>query len=225
MNEKVDQLGDYLELEAQNDSLARENARLMNILINQKQQSSRAQLNLDSTIRTQYEFIPAEICNKTLRLRNNMMTLCVGSKDGVQPRMGVVSAQGIVGVITNVSDHYSQVIPVVNSHSRISAAIKGSNYFGSLRWMDSDPQIMQLEDIPKHAPISVGDTVITSGYSSIFPKDLEVGRVTTFEVERGSSNYSIDVRLFNDLYNLSYVYVIKNRLQEEQRTLENSANE
>lgn len=224
LNNKVDQLSDYLTLEKQNDSLAAENARLMGVIINQTIKSTHT-LEVDSVLSQQYTFLPSEICNKTLNLRNNYFTLCKGSDDGVKPMMGVVSAEGIIGVITKVSPHFSEMIPLINSQSRISAAIKSSDFFGSLRWAGTDPKIMRLEDVPKHAPVSVGDTIITSGYSSIFPRGLSIGTVTNFEVDKGSSNYSIDIRLFNDLYNLSYVYVVINKLMEEQLTLETPQDE
>ncbi len=223
-NNKVDQLSDYLKLDAQNDSLVRENAKLMDIIINQRSTTDIDTLS-DTLLLQQYSFIPAEICNKTIHLRNNYFTLCVGSLDGVESMMGVISVEGIVGIVTKVSEHYSQVIPLLHSQSRISASVRGLNFFGNLVWTDSDPRVMTLEAIPKHAPVSIGDTIVTSGYSSIFPKDLPIGTITNFEVAKGSSNYLIDVNLFNDLNSLSYVYVVKNKLKEEQIELERSSNE
>lgn len=226
-NNKTDQLGDYLKLEENNDSLARENAKLMNIIINQPPASVRISdtIKVDTILANQYSFISAEICNKTLNLRNNYFTLCKGSNDGIKSRMGVVSAEGIVGIITKVSPHYSRVIPLIHSQSRISAAVKNSEFFGSLRWQDSDPRVMRLEDVPRHAPVSVGDTIITSGYSSIFPRGLPIGTITYFEVEKGSSNFSIDIRLFNDFYNLSHAYIVVNKLMDEKLILETEADE
>ena len=223
-NNKVDQLSDYLKLDAQNDSLVRENAKLMDIIINQRTTTDIDTLS-DTLLLQQYSFIPAEICNKTIHLRNNYFTLCVGSLDGVESMMGVISVEGIVGIVTKVSEHYSQVIPLLHSQSRISASVRGLDFFGNLVWTDSDPRVMTLEAIPKHAPVSIGDTIVTSGYSSIFPKDLPIGTITNFEVAKGSSNYLIDVNLFNDLNSLSYVYVVKNKLKEEQIELERSSNE
>ena len=223
-NNKVDQLSDYLKLDEQNDSLVRENAKLMDIIINQRTTAEIDTLS-DSLLLNQYSFIPAEICNKTIHLRNNYFTLCVGSKGGIEPMMGVISAQGIVGIITKVSDHYSQVIPLLHSQSRISVSVRGLDFFGNLIWTSSNPRVMTLEAIPKHAPISVGDTIVTSGYSSIFPKDLPIGTISHFEVAKGSSNYVIDVDLFNDLNNLSYAYVVNNKLKQEQKQLEQSSDE
>jgi len=223
-NNKIDQLSDYLTLDQQNDSLVRENARLMDIIINQR---ATAQLDTfaDTAYTKQYDFIPAEICNKTINLRNNYFTICAGSMDGVKPTMGVINAKGIVGITTKVSEHYSEIIPLLHSQSRTSASIKGSDFFGNLLWVGSDPSIMRLEAIPKHAPIAAGDTIITSGYSSIYPKGLLIGTVSTFQVDKGSSNYSIDVKLFNDLFSTSYVFVVKNNLRQEQISVETSINE
>lgn len=224
-NNKVDQLSDYLKLDEQNDSLVRENAKLMDIIINQQSATASIDSLSDTLLLQQYSFIPAEICNKTIHLRNNYFTLCAGSVHGVKPVMGVISAEGIVGIITKVSEHYSQVIPLLHSQSRISSSVRGSDFFGNLIWTDTDPTLMTLEAIPKHAPISIGDTIVTSGYSSIFPKDLPIGTITNFEVAKGSSNYVIQVKLFNDLNNLSYVYIVNNKLKEEQIELEKSSDE
>ena len=223
-NNKVDQLSDYLKLDEQNDSLVRENAKLLDIIINQNN-TSRTYTTTDSSLLQQYSFIPAEICNKTIHLRNNYFTLCAGSTNGVKPMMGVISAEGIVGITTRVSDHYSKVIPMLHSQSRISASIRGLAFFGNLVWKNNDPKIMTLEAVPKHAPISIGDLVVTSGYSSIFPKDLPIGTISNFEITKGSSNYVIDVKLFNDLNNLSYTYLVNNKLKEEKLNLENNIDE
>lgn len=224
INNKVDQLSDYLSLDEQNDSLVRENAKLMDIIINQRTTSEIDSIT-DTLLLQQYSFIPAEICNKTIHLRNNYFTLCAGSVNNVKPMMGVISAEGIVGIITKVSKRYSQVIPLLHSQSRISASVRGSNFFGNLNWTKTDPNQMTLEAIPKHAQISIGDTITTSGYSSIFPKDLLIGTITNFEVAKGSSNYVIDVNLFNNLNNLSYVYIVNNNLREEQIKLESFEDE
>lgn len=223
-NDNVDQLSDYLKLDEQNDSLVRENAKLMDIIINQNSTTIIDTLN-DTLLLQQYSFIPAEICNKTIHLRNNYFTLCAGSMDGAKPMMGVISADGIVGVTTRVSNHYSMVIPLLHSQSRISASIRGLDFFGNLVWKQSNPRVMTLEAVPKHAPISIGDMVVTSGYSSIFPKNLPIGAISSFEIAKGSSNYVIDVEIFNDLNNLSYAYLVNNKLKEEKLKLENNINE
>ncbi len=224
LNNKVDQLSDYLKLDEQNDSLARENARLMDVIINQRINTPKSIL-LDTLLLQQYSFIPAEICNKTIHLRNNYFTLCAGKIDGAKPMMGVISTEGIVGITTKVSENYSQVIPLLHSQSRISASIKGLHFFGNLVWKEANPRIMTLEAVPKHAAISIGDTIVTSGYSSIFPRDLPIGTIVNFEIAKGSSNYVIDVGLFNDLNNLSYAYLVNNKLKEEQLNLENDIDE
>ena len=223
-NDNVDQLSDYLKLDEQNDSLVRENAKLMDIIINQNSTTLIDTLT-DTLLLQQYSFIPAEICNKTIHLRNNYFTLCTGSMDGAKPMMGVISAEGIVGITTRVSDHYSIVIPLLHSQSRISASIRGLDFFGNLVWKESNPRVMTLEAVPKHAPISIGDMVVTSGYSSIFPKNLPIGAIISFEIAKGSSNYVIDVELFNDLNNLSYAYLVNNKLKAEKLKLENNINE
>lgn len=212
LNNKVDQWADYLSLDDQNDSLANENARLMDIIINQHYVTPG--LDADSMLAKQYEFIPAEICSKTLELRNNYFTLCGGRANGILPNMGVISERGLVGIVMKSNEHFAQVIPLIHSQSKISASVKKNNFFGSLVWKNNDPRVMQLEAIPKHASIAVGDTIITSGYSSVFPKGVMIGRIKDFEIEQGSNNYSINVELFNDLHNIPYAYVVKNKMKE-----------
>lgn len=223
LNNRVDQMADYMSLDDDNDSLAMANAKLMDIIINQK--AVVPEMDADTLLQKQYDFIPTEICSKTLNLRNNYFMLCGGTLQGIEPNMGVISEQGIVGIVMKTSEHYAQVIPIIHSQSKISAAIKKNSFFGSLVWRESDPRSMKLEAIPKHAPISVGDTIVTSGYSSVFPKGVPIGVIKSFVVEQGSNNYDVDVSLFNDMHNLAYAYVVRNRLSEEFNTLQSETDE
>jgi rod shape-determining protein MreC len=135
--------------------------------------------------------------------------------------MGVISSnKGIIGVVRNVSENFAHVISILNSQSRISCSIKSRNGHGSLRWRDLDPLRISLVDVPKHEKIVVGDTVITSGYSTMFPRGILVGVIESYKVVSGSNNYLITVKLFNDLTNVKYAYVIKNGFGAEQKALE-----
>ncbi|MFZ4542999.1 MAG: rod shape-determining protein MreC [Saprospiraceae bacterium] len=207
------------------DSMAEENARLYARLGNAK---FNEYLVKDSTlvrdslnhIRQQYIYISALVINNSISLANNYITINRGRKHGVLPGMGVFSAKGVVGVVKNVSENFAQVISVLHQQSRISASLKNSNYFGTLRWKDqSDITHITLETIPKHAVIQAGDTVQTSGYSYIFPVGLPIGTVENYQVETGSNYFSADVKLFEDLGRLKYVYVINNLMRYEQDKL------
>jgi len=139
--------------------------------------------------------------------------------------MGVIGDRGLIGIVREVSSHYAHVISVLNSQTRISCTVKPHAYAGHLVWKDIDAEHMTLMSIPKHVSISIGDTVSTNGYSTIFPAGIDVGRVVEFSVEKGSSNYNIKVRLFNNVPNTKVGYVIINHLSEERRELESVSDE
>jgi len=210
----------YLSLEEVNDSLAKHNAELLEQFINLKPTAS---IKSDQTI--QYKLLPARVIRNTYNLRNNHITLDIGEQNGVTRDMGVLSEKGILGIVRNTSDNYAHVVSILNSQSRISCTVKPYAYPGNLVWKNLDPNFMTLESIPKHVEISVGDTIITNGYSTIFPANIEVGTIAAFKTERGSSNYEIKVSLFNNVPNAKWAYVIKNNLAEEQLQVENLGDE
>lgn len=210
----------YLSLQEVNDSLSTHNSILMEKFINIKSPNP---THPDTSL--QYEIIPSRVIRGTFHLRNNHMTLDAGSKDGVKKDMGVISENGILGIVREVSANYAHVISVLNSQSRISCTVKPYAYPGNLIWKDLNTNFMHLESIPKHVDISVGDTIITNGYSTIFPSDIVVGTIRSFEVEVGSSNYSIKVKLVNDIPNTKVAYIIQNNFSEEQKELEEIENE
>jgi rod shape-determining protein MreC len=213
----------YWQLSAVNDSLARENAELKMRLPNSMFSSLVEQSSfVDSTLELQFQYISADIVNNSVNKSYNYITINTGTKQGVHPNMGVVNAtgKGLLGVVKACGKHYSLVASLLNKDIRISARIKRTDYFGMLQWNGEDISKMNLESIPKHADITKGDTVITSGYSSIFPKNLLIGKVDTFYKPPGSNFYSIEISLFNDISKIQYVNVINNLLREEQTSLE-----
>lgn len=167
--------------------------------------------------------IHAKVVNNSVRLRDNYITINRGSVDGVLPEMGVVSGTGVVGIVYMTSDHYSIVLPLLNSKSHLSSRLRGSNYFGYLRWDGVDPLSTILDDIPHHARCKVGDVVETSGYSSVFPPGIFIGRVSHIEDSDDGLGYQLRVRLGIDFANLQDVFVIATQGHEEQRELEEQA--
>ena len=153
------------------------------------------------------------------------MTLNAGTKDGIKKDMGVISEYGLLGIVRDVNSRYAHVISVLNSQSRISCSVKPHAYPGNLVWKNLDPKFMNLESIPKHVDIAIGDSIITNRYSTIFPPNIFVGTIASFQVERGSSNYNIKVKLANDIPNTKVAYIVKNNFSEEQKALENIENE
>lgn len=212
-------VSNYNNLQNQNDSLMHENATLIENLI--LIDYSADNIPKSDSIYNQYSLIPSTICNSTVNLRNNHVTLCKGSREGIRPDMGVISSsKGIIGIVRNVSDNFAHVMTILHSQTRISCAIKSRKGHGSLVWKSLDPLRMTLEAVPKHESVAIGDTVITSGYSTMFPRGILVGRIETFKINPGSNNYEITVKLFNDLTNIRYAYVVQNRFGAEQLTLE-----
>lgn len=215
LDAKTSKWQSYLNLQEVNDSLSRHNAELLEKFINL---TPTQEVIKDTT--KKYQLIPANIIRKTYNLRNNHFTLNKGSKDGVRKDMGVIAENGILGIVRNVSQHYAHVVSVLNSQARISCTVKPYAYPASLVWKDLDPYHMTLESIPKHVEISVGDTVTTNGYSTIFPQNIDVGIIESFNVDGGSSNFEIKVKLFNNIPNASKAFIILNTQVEEQIDVE-----
>ena len=173
---------------------------------------------LDSLSR--YQLIPAKVVTNELDRNDNLMTIDKGKADGVEVGMGVACGRGVVGVTYLVSSHYSIVIPVLNSHSsRISCAIRGYGYFGVLRWYGEDAAYAYVEDIPRHARFKRGDWVETSGYSSIFPQGVLVGKIEKIYNSTDGLSYRLKVRLSTDFACLRDVYVISDKGVGEQLQL------
>lgn len=166
-----------------------------------------------------YELIPAKVVTNELNRPDNLMTIDRGAADGVEVGMGVACGQGIVGITYLVSDHYSVLIPVLNTTSRISCAIRGRGYFGVLRWDGKDPNVAYLEDIPRHARFNRGDKVETNGYSSIFPPGVIVGKVSTVYNSADGLSYRVKVELFTDFGCIRDVVVISDKTIGERTRL------
>jgi len=212
-------LSNFANLKRVNDSLMRENANLIENLILIEYASDNIP-NSDS-IYNPYSLIPATICNSTINLRNNHITLCKGSREGIKPDMGVISSsKGIIGIVRSSSSNFAHVMTLLHSQTKISCGIKSRKGHGSLVWKDTDPLRMTLESVPKHEIIAVGDTIITSGFSTMFPRGILVGKIENFKIMSGSNNYNITIKLFNDLTNVKYAYVVQNRYGSEQLNLE-----
>ena len=219
VREQYNGFTDYFSLRTRADSLAAENARLRALLDN-AQYDNRFAVDTarnDSQF-VQYTYLPARVVKNSVSRVNNTLTLNRGGRHGVRPNSGVVSAQGVVGVVRNVTGYYSDVMSMLHQQSSISVRLSGSDYFGSVVWRDPDPQMANLEEVPKHAVLRTGDRVLTSGYSTLFPEGLPVGTVDTFWLPTGSNYYRARVRLATDMANLRDVYIVQNLLRDEQVT-------
>lgn len=173
---------------------------------------------------SQYEVIPAKVVDNSIHKMENLMTIDKGRADGVEPDMGVACGNGVVGVVYLVSDHYAVVIPVLNaSSSRISCAIRGRGYFGYLRWYGEDPAVAYVEDVPRHARFKLGDWIVTSGFSSIFPSGVLVGKIEQAYNSRDGLSYKLKVRLSTDFSCVRDVCVISDKGIAERAALQKAA--
>jgi rod shape-determining protein MreC len=143
-----------------------------------------------------------------------------GSNDGLTPDMAVISPDGIVGIVSRVSPHFSWVISVLHKQTKISCKIKKNNFVGTLAWDGVNYHYAQLKDIPANVLLAKGDTVITSGYSGIFPQGIKIGTIMEFKVDKGYNFYDISIRLSQDMNKLAWVYVVTDFFKEEKDTLQ-----
>ncbi|WP_277640031.1 rod shape-determining protein MreC [Bacteroides graminisolvens] len=168
----------------------------------------------------QYKTIPAHVINNSLNLVNNYLTLDKGKSDGILPEMGVIGEEGVVGIVYMASEHYSVVISALNSKSNISCKIKNSDYFGYLKWEHGDSRYAYLKDLPRHAEFNLGDTIITSGYSTVFPEGVMVGTVDDMADSNDGLSYLLKVKLATNFGKISNVRVITDVQRIEQEELE-----
>jgi rod shape-determining protein MreC len=220
----INSVDQYFSLKQENELLIEENKRLKEVLFNSKE--SLATGTKDSILDgKKYRITSAEVYKNSYSLTNNYLTLNKGNKDGIKRDFGVIHPKGIIGIIDNTSNGYSTVLSILNKKSRINAKLKATNHFGSLTWNGASPDIMQLIDVSKFAPVKVGDTIVSGGQSAIFPKGIQIGTVENFTTDIGGDTYTIDVRLFNDMTNIGKVYIIENTEREEIKQLEDKLNE
>lgn len=211
---------EYLILKQTNHDLQMENTLLRNQLDGlERKLNAEGSVYHDSVPRRQFTYIPARVINASTNKQFNYLTLDKGRNHGIEPEMAVISPKGVVGVIYSVSRNYSSVIPLINRDFRLSARISKTDYFGSMSWPGTGYKQAILEEIPFHVELKEGDTIVTSGYSAIFPEGINVGTINSFEAREGNF-YTISVDLTVNYKTLSQVKVIRNLLREEQLELE-----
>ncbi|MDC0584414.1 rod shape-determining protein MreC [Bacteroidales bacterium] len=210
----------YIGLREQNRDLIRENSELKSKLIDNYYTQSIESVDVDSLrVVERYRHLNATVINNSTNKQYNYLLIDIGRKGGVEIDDAVISSKGIVGIVYDVSDNYAMVLSILNLKTLVSAKIKKNNYFGSIRWGGTNRENVILEDIPYHVQVDIGDTVVTSGFSTIFPADIVVGVVGDYYIEEGNF-YRIDLKLANDFKQLSSVYVVKNLMKDEIKALE-----
>ena len=212
----------YFSLSETNQQLTLRNTQLEQQLYVVKSQLEKTQVDTNlirAEVASEYNTITAKVVQNSINKKDNLITIDKGYADGVRKDMGVVSGTGVVGIIYLVGKHYSVALPVLNSRSNISCTIRKRGYFGYLHWQGTDSQYAYVEDVPRHAHYTKGDIIETSGYSSVFPKGITVGKVIcTFNSADGLS-YRIKIKLATDFANLHDVCIINNKKIIEQTTI------
>lgn len=211
---------DYFRLNEINSKLAIENSALKNRFDRLGKNDSLLFFSVSDTILNQkYSYTPAEIVNSSVNRQKNFFTLDKGKNQGVAVDMAIVSLEGAAGIIVGCSDNYSVAMSLLNLDFRLSSRIKNNGYFGSLTWDGKDYKYAQLNEIPQHVIINVGDTIETTNYSAIFPQGIMVGVISDFK-KSGGDFYKIQVTLATDFRKLNYVTIIGNLKRTEQITIE-----
>lgn len=218
---RANNIQNYFHLEDYNKRLLEENKQLRSLLANVKDTVSLENVTDSTLVEGIYTFRTARVINNNFSKVDNYITLDRGSNAGLKTEYGVITSQGIVGIIDDVTKKYSRAISILNSNSRINAQLKKSFHFGSLVWNGKDPNVVQLIDVPRLAPVEIGDTIVTGGRSLIFPQGIPIGKVEDFSMEQNDSYYTLNIRLFNDMTNIGHVYIIENEDKEEIKALEN----
>lgn len=167
-----------------------------------------------------YDIFKANVINNSITHADNYITLDKGEADGIRSEMGVVNGSGVVGIVYLTSPHYSIVIPVLNSKSSISCKISRSDYFGFLKWDGGSSEYAFVKDMPRHSLLALGDTIVTSGHSAVFPSGIPVGVVDDIADSQDGLSYLLRVKLFTDFARLNDVRIIARKGQEEQLELE-----
>jgi rod shape-determining protein MreC len=215
----------YLSLKKVNEDLALENAQLrtsiarmrMPVLVQEPPDSTRIpEVPLD------YDYIAAKVINNTIRKQHNFITINKGTRHGVQPGMGVISGAGVVGKVLAASNNFATVTSVLNIDMLVSARLARTGTFCTVNWDGRDPLRADLLYVPRHIRVQEQDSVVTSGYSDVFPENILIGLVRTVSPEGDDTFYNIELELSNDFSRLRYVYLIRNPDSSEREQLESA---
>ena len=209
-------ISEYFNLKKLNTQLLNENSKLQNLL-NKK--------STEIYVNKSQKFIAAKIINNSIHKRNNFITINKGEKHGVSSGMGVICENGVLGIIHSTSENYSVIISVLNKESAISICLKKQNNYGSLKWYGYDYNEANIEGIPNHVKLDVGDTIVTNGYSTIFPSGINIGEIISHKENSKTGNKIIKIKLFTDFNSIKYAYIVSSEESIEQLKLESIVND
>lgn len=219
----------YFALRDINDDLQRQTASLQEEVLTLREQVRRyREQEIQDSVRMldsigKFRFVIATVINNSISRPYNYVTINKGTKDGLRPEMGVLDQNGVVGVVNVVSDHYARIISLLNPNFRLSCKLRGSDTFGSLVWDGLDPRRAILEELPKHTQFHKGDTIVTSGYSAVFPEGIPVGVIEGSANGEDDNFFTLRIKLLTDFTALSTVKVISNTDLVEIRSIETDA--
>jgi rod shape-determining protein MreC len=210
---------EYFSLREVNQVLAEENTSLRRRL-EQRNQTLQSEILSDSFLINRFDFVSAKVVNNSIDRFTNFVTINKGNDAGIEPGMAVISSQGIVGKVKMTSNHFSVVTSILNIDVMVSGVMKRTGYFGTIQWDGDKPDYTNFNFIPRHVQIIVGDSIVTSGYSGVFPEGILIGTVAEIELSEEAPFYELKVRLAQDFRKLSYVAVVKSNLLHELDSLE-----
>ncbi|MBD5177738.1 MAG: rod shape-determining protein MreC [Bacteroidales bacterium] len=215
----------YFSLRDINEDLNRRNSELLAEIVSLNERIDRLveqgftdTLVVDSGVR-HFDFTVAHVISNSIAHPFNYLTIDKGKADGIKPELGVIDRNGVVGIVSNVGANSSRIISLLNPHFRLSCKIKGTDYFGSLIWDGERPDQALLEELPRHTKYAPGDTIVTSGYSAVFPAGLPVGIVMDDDTDNSQNFFTLKIRLLADFTTLGNVQVIKNNQLEENKAI------
>ena len=207
------------DLQRRNSDLELEIYRLNSVIRRYDEKAYADTMTVDSAL-SRYHFTIAHVINNSITHAHNYITIDKGALDGIEPEMGVMDQNGIVGIVNVVGDHTARLVSILNPYMRLSCKIKGHDQVGSLVWDGRNPSEAILEELPKHSEFVPGDTVVTSGCSSVFPEGVPVGTVLSSTRDIEDNFYTLRLRLFTDFSTLSTVRVIRDKMRDELRVVE-----
>ena len=222
---------EFFKLKAANENLSEENTALKNQIIRLQNELSTLRTDDKDSVHfrippeMEYEFISAKVINSSTNKLQNYITLNKGARDGIRQDMGVVGDEGVVGIIKTVNDKFSVVVPILNPKLEVSTKFKRNNYSGPMIWDGTDYRFASVRGIARHVQPMLGDTLVTSGFTSTFPEGIPVGYIEDFKIKPSDAYFDIKVKLAVNFRTLSHVKVIDYKNFKEQKELEKAAEE
>lgn len=214
----------YFYLREINDELQHQNANLEMEVVSLRSQLEDYKILVPDTneLSTKYQFdvIVSRVISNSISNQHNYITINKGTLDGITSEMGVIDQNGVVGIVNVVGENSARIISLLNPNLRLSCKVKGSDFFGSLVWDGKSPYYAILEEMPRHVKFETGDTIVTSGYSAVFPEGISVGVIDEQLNTGGDNFFSLRIKLLTDFTHLSTVRVIRNNMKNELNKLD-----